>query len=105
MEKQKTIRRSRVGKVVGTSTDKTVKVQVEGIVQHKRYKKYIKRHTRFLVHDPENKCQVGDIVRVEESRPISKNKCWVLCEVVQTAAEVQAHGHKEDADDSAGNDA
>ena len=51
MENEKTVRRSRVGKVVADSTEKTVKVEVEGIVQHPRYKKYIKRHTRFLVHE------------------------------------------------------
>jgi len=74
MENEKTLRRSRVAKVVADSTEKTIKVEIEGIVQHPRYKKYIKRHTRFLVHDPEEKCKVGDTVRIEECRPISKTK-------------------------------
>lgn len=86
MENEKIIRRSRVGKVVAESTEKTVKVEIEGMVQHPRYKKYIKRHTRFLVHDPEQQCKVGDLVRVEECKPISKTKKWILREIVKSAA-------------------
>ena len=85
MENTKVIRRSRVAKVIADSTEKTIKVEIEGIVQHPRYKKYIKRHTRFLVHDPEEKCKVGDLVRIEECRPISKTKKWIVREVVKTA--------------------
>lgn len=84
-EKTTKIQRSRVAKVIADSTAKTIKVEIEGIVQHPRYKKYIKRHTRFLAHDPENKCKVGDMVRVEECRPISKNKKWIVREIVKTA--------------------
>jgi len=86
MENEKTLRRSRVAKVVADSTEKTIKVEIEGIVQHPRYKKYIKRHTRFLVHDPEEKCKVGDTVRIEECRPISKTKKWIVREIVKTGA-------------------
>lgn len=86
---EKTLRRSRVGKVVAASTEKTVKVEIEGIVQHPRYKKYIKRQTSFLVHDPEEKCHLGDVVRIEECRPISKNKTWVVREIVHTAHVVE----------------
>ncbi|MDD3148997.1 MAG: 30S ribosomal protein S17 [Candidatus Riflebacteria bacterium] len=86
MENEKTLRRSRVGKVVADSTEKTIKVEIEGMVQHPRYKKYIKRHTRFLVHDPEEKCKVGDLVRIEECRPVSKTKKWIVREIVKTSA-------------------
>ena len=89
MENEKTLRRSRVAKVVADSTEKTIKVEIEGMVQHPRYKKYIKRHTRFLVHDPEEKCKVGDTVRIEECRPISKTKKWIVREIVKTSAIVQ----------------
>ncbi len=89
MEKEKTLRRSRVGKVIADNTEKTVKVEIEGIVQHPRYKKYIKRHTSFLVHDPEEKCHVGDIVRIEECRPVSKNKTWVVREIVKTSEAIE----------------
>jgi len=87
MENTKVIRRSRVAKVIAESTLKTVKVEIEGIVQHPRYKKYIKRHTRFLVHDPEEKCKVGDLVRIEECKPVSKNKKWIVREIVKTTAD------------------
>lgn len=86
MENEKTLRRSRVAKVVADSTEKTIKVEIEGMVQHPRCKKYIKRHTRFLVHDPEEKCKVGDTVRIEECRPISKTKKWIVREIVKTGA-------------------
>jgi small subunit ribosomal protein S17 len=89
MENEKTLRRSRVAKVVADSTEKTIKVEIEGMVQHPRYKKYIKRHTRFLVHDPEEICKVGDTVRIEECRPISKTKKWIVREIVKTSATVQ----------------
>lgn len=89
MENTKTVKRSRVGKVVADSTEKTIKVEIEGIVQHPRYKKYIKRHTRLLVHDPEEKCKVGDLVRVEECRPISKTKKWIVREIVKVAGSVE----------------
>jgi small subunit ribosomal protein S17 len=82
---EKSVRRSRVGKVIADKTPKTVKIEIEGIVQHARYKKYIKRHTRFLAHDPEELCHVGDIVRVEETRPLSKMKTWVVREIIKKA--------------------
>lgn len=88
MENTKVIKRSRVAKVIADSTEKTIKVEIEGIVQHPRYKKYIKRHTKFLVHDPEEKCKVGDLVRIEECRPISKSKKWIVREIVNTADSV-----------------
>ena len=90
METNKVIRRSRVGKVVADSTEKTIKVEIEGMIQHPRYKKYIKRHTRFLVHDPKEVCKVGDLVRIEECRPISKTKKWIVCEVVKAATIISA---------------
>jgi small subunit ribosomal protein S17 len=88
MENTKVIRRSRVAKVIAESTEKTIKVEIEGIVQHPRYKKYIKRHTSFLVHDPQEQCKVGDLVRIEECRPVSKTKKWIVREVVKTAGSV-----------------
>lgn len=89
MEKEKTLRRSRVGKVVADNTEKTVKVEIEGMIQHPRYKKYVKRQTSFLVHDPEEKCHLGDIVRIEECRPISKNKTWIVREVIEAAKRIE----------------
>lgn len=88
MENTKVVKRSRVAKVIADSTEKTVKVEIEGIVQHPRYKKYMKRHTKFLAHDPDEKCKVGDWVRIEECRPISKSKKWIVREVVKTVDSV-----------------
>jgi small subunit ribosomal protein S17 len=88
MEINKKVRRSRIGKVIADSAEKTIKVEIEGIVQHPRYKKYIKRHTRFLVHDPEKMAKVGDVVRVEECRPVSKTKKWIVREVVKSAGSI-----------------
>ncbi|NLM16257.1 MAG: 30S ribosomal protein S17 [Candidatus Riflebacteria bacterium] len=88
MENKK-IRRSRVGKVIKNSSRKTVKVEIEGIVQHPLYKKYIKRHTTFLVHDPEEKCKTGDIVKIEECRPMSKLKHWIVRDIIKPAENVE----------------
>lgn len=89
MEKIKINKKSQVGKVIADSSEKTVKVEIENIIQHKRFKKYIKRHTRFLVHDPEEKCKVGDKVKIEECRPISKCKKWIIREIVKAEPKVE----------------
>ena len=65
-----------VGKVVSDKMDKTVVVEVERLFEHPKYKKKIKRKTKFKAHDPENRYHLGDEVIIEESRPISKEKKW-----------------------------
>ncbi|MCE5393433.1 MAG: 30S ribosomal protein S17 [Acidithiobacillus sp.] len=74
--------RSLVGTVVSNRMDKTIVVLVERRVQHPLYKKYIRRSKKFHAHDDSNHCQIGDIVRIEECRPISKTKSWRLVDVV-----------------------
>lgn len=64
------------GTVVSNKADKTVTVIVERQVQHPIYKKIIRRSKKFAAHDPENRCQEGDIVRIRECRPVSKSKTW-----------------------------
>ncbi len=109
---QKSSRRTRVGRVIGNSAAKTIAVRVESMIQHPKYKKYLKRSTKFQVHDPEEKCEIGDLVRIEECRKMSKTKNWIVREVIEkadagvadTISEKQ-HGHhpkKEESDDSAG---
>ena len=71
------------GKVVSDKMDKTIVVEVEYLKKHRLYKKALRRHNRFKAHDEDNTCQVGDIVRIEECRPISKEKTWRLVEIVQ----------------------
>ena len=80
-----TSRKTRVGKVVSDKMDKTVVVIVEDRVAHKTYKKIIGRTYRLKAHDENNECGIGDIVRVMETRPMSKMKRWRLIEVVERA--------------------
>ncbi|HEX2915063.1 MAG TPA: 30S ribosomal protein S17 [Chloroflexia bacterium] len=76
------------GKVVSDKMDKTIVVEVEYLKKHRLYKKSIRRHARFKAHDENNDCKVGDLVRIEESRPISKEKHWRLLEIVQKGVEL-----------------
>ena len=86
-EQQKTSKRkTRVGTVKSNKMDKTVVVTVERLVQHPKYRKYIKRRNSFAAHDADNACNVGDRVLIEESRPLSKTKRWVAVKVLEKAA-------------------
>ena len=80
-----TSRKTRVGKVVSDKMDKTVVVIFEDRVAHKTYKKIIGRTYRLKAHDENNECGVGDIVRVMETRPLSKDKRWRVVEIVEKA--------------------
>jgi small subunit ribosomal protein S17 len=71
--------------VIGKSSDKTVKVQIDYLMKHPKYGKYLRRRTRLSVHDPENLAATGDLVEITECRPISKTKSWRLVNVVQKA--------------------
>lgn len=79
---QKKRKTTKTGLVVGKKMKKTVAVLVERQVRHPLYKKIIKRRKRFLVHDEYEKCKVGDIIRIVETRPISKRKKWRVLEIV-----------------------
>ena len=80
-----TSRKTRVGKVVSDKMDKTVVVIVEDRVAHPVYKKIIKRTYRLKAHDENNECGVGDLVKVMETRPLSKDKRWRVVEIVEKA--------------------
>jgi small subunit ribosomal protein S17 len=81
---QKTGRRQQeVGRVVSNKMDKTIVVVVESLKKHRIYKRTYKQTKRFHAHDEQNACQVGDLVRIEESRPLSKLKRWRLVEIVK----------------------
>ena len=80
-----TSRKVRVGKVVSDKMDKTVVVIVEDRVAHKKYKKIIGKTYRLKAHDELNECNVGDIVKVMETRPLSKDKRWRVVEIVEKA--------------------
>lgn len=75
-------RKEMTGVVLNNKTDKTVKVLVERLAKHKKYKKYIKYRKKYMVHDLHNRCQIGDKVRIIESRPISKLKRWRVLEIL-----------------------
>ncbi len=76
------LRKTRVGNVVSTSMDKTIVVEYVARVPHPRFKKIVKKTKKFYAHDEEGKAAVGDKVRITETRPISKMKCWVLSEIL-----------------------
>ena len=84
-------RKVRIGRVVSDKMDKTVIVAVEWRRPHRIYKKPVRRETRFMVHDPENECKLGDTVRIREGRPLSKTKRWRVLDILQREdiAEVQ----------------
>jgi len=81
-------RRSLVGTVVSDGMDKTVVVRVERLVEDARYKKYVRRYSRFMAHDEENGCGVGDRVRIIEHRPLSKRKRWKVTETLDKATRI-----------------
>ena len=76
-------RRTKTGKVVSNKMQKTVVVAVESMREHRLYGRNVRRTTKFKAHDEENRCQVGDVVIIAESRPISKEKHWVVREIVK----------------------
>jgi small subunit ribosomal protein S17 len=76
-------RQQKVGRVVSNKMNKTIVVVVESLKKHRIYKRTYKQTKRFQVHDEENTCQIGDVVRIEESRPLSKMKRWRLIEIVK----------------------
>ena len=77
--------RTVIGRVVSNKMDKTAAVLVERLVKHPVYGKYVKRSTKFLVHDENNQCQEGDIVSITSCRPLSKNKTFKLVEVLEAS--------------------
>ena len=88
----KTMRKVRVGSVVSTRMDKTAVVELVWKQRHRVYRKQMRRVTRFYVHDPEGQCRIGDTVRIQETRPISRTKHWRLLDILsrRQVAEVRA---------------
>ena len=85
MSERTTSRKTRTGKVISDKMDKTIVVAVEDRVAHPLYKKIIKRTYKLKAHDEKNECGVGDIVKVMETRPLSKDKRWRLVEIIEKA--------------------
>ena len=85
MTEERTLRKVRVGMVVSDKMDKTVVIAIEDNVKHPVYGKIIKRTLKVHAHDEENTCGIGDMVRIMETRPLSKTKRWRVVEVIEKA--------------------
>ena len=85
MELTRTRRKEKVGLVTSNKMTKTIVVSVERQIKHAKYGKFIKRTSKFMAHDEKNEGNIGDTVRIIETRPLSKNKCWRLVEIVEKA--------------------
>lgn len=81
----RSLRKERIGLVTSNKMDKSIVVQVERRVKHPIYKKFVKKSSKFSAHDENNDCNIGDTVRIMETRPLSKNKCWRLVEIIERA--------------------
>jgi small subunit ribosomal protein S17 len=82
---ERNLRKTRIGLVVSNKMEKTVTVTVERRVKHPIYGKFVKKTTKFHAHDDKNECTIGDLVRIMETRPLSKTKRWRLVEVLEKA--------------------
>ncbi len=86
MTNEQRMARTFVGQVVSNKMDKTIAVLVERKVVHPLYKKYVRRSTKLLAHDEANECQEGDVVAIEECRPLSRRKSWRLQRIIERPA-------------------
>jgi len=82
---ERALRKTRIGVVISNKMDKTVSVAIERKVPHPIYKKYYKKTTKLMAHDDKNVCQIGDKIKIMETRPLSLRKRWRLVEIVEKA--------------------
>ncbi|MCQ2299204.1 MAG: 30S ribosomal protein S17 [Bacteroidales bacterium] len=82
---ERNLRKERIGVVVSNKMERSIVVLVERKVKHPKYGKFVKKSTKFMAHDEKNECNIGDTVRIMETRPLSKNKCWRLVEIIERA--------------------
>ncbi len=80
-----TARKVQQGAVISNRMDKSVVIVVERKVKHKLYGKYVRQRVKYMAHDEKNECNIGDVVLIEECRPLSKNKRWLVREIVERA--------------------
>ena len=79
------LRKERVGLVTSNKMDKSITIAVERKVKHAMYGKFLKTTSKFMAHDEKNDCNIGDTVKIMETRPLSKSKCWRLVEIIERA--------------------
>ena len=82
---ERNLRKTRIGKVVSNKMDKTIVVAIENHVKHPLYNKIVKKTYKLKAHDENNECNIGDTVKVMETRPLSKDKRWRLVEIIERA--------------------
>jgi small subunit ribosomal protein S17 len=82
---ERNLRKERIGVITSNKMDKSIVVQVTRKEKHPIYGKFVKKSTKFIAHDEKNECNIGDTVRIMETKPLSKNKCWRLVEIVERA--------------------
>ena len=82
---ERNLRKERIGVVTSDKMDKSIVVSVERKVKHPKYGKFVKKTTKFVAHDENNDCNIGDTVKIMETRPLSKNKNWRLVEILERA--------------------
>jgi len=82
---ERKLRKERIGLVVSNKMEKSIVVQIERKVKHPKYGKFVRRTTKLVAHDETNDCNIGDTVRIMETRPMSKQKCWRLVEIIERA--------------------
>jgi small subunit ribosomal protein S17 len=80
---ERNLRKERIGLVASNKMDKSITVVVERKVKHPMYGKFVKKSTKFMAHDEKNECNIGDTVKIMETRPLSKSKCWRLVEIIE----------------------
>ena len=82
---ERNLRKERIGVITSNKMDKSIVVEVTRKEKHPIYGKFVKKSTKFIAHDEKNECNIGDTVRIMETKPLSKNKCWRLVEIVERA--------------------
>ena len=82
---ERNLRKERIGVVASNKMNKSIVVAIERKVKHELYGKFVKKTSKFIAHDEENSCNEGDVVRIMETRPLSKNKNWRLVEIIERA--------------------
>lgn len=82
---ERNLRKERIGLVISNKMEKSIVVQIERKVKHPKYGKFVRRTTKLVAHDEQNECGIGDTVKIMETRPLSKNKCWRLVEIIEKA--------------------
>ncbi|MDP4266063.1 MAG: 30S ribosomal protein S17 [Bacteroidota bacterium] len=82
---ERNLRKEKIGVVLSNKMQKSIVVRVQRKVKHPKYGKFLKKNKNFMAHDENNDCNIGDTVKIMETRPLSKNKCWRLVEILERA--------------------